>query len=493
MLNETHLRLLRNASIFENKEAAVASFASSAATEIQNADGTPRLARYYANSAQTVVKTVLGIFHADTKSYTLFDADSESSAQMQREIDAIEQNLGLDEEGNYIPYSGGTHTSGATSMQDAIEKLDDALTDEEEKSDEISAKTDALLIDKVDRTELVWTKDAENNTSVARNTKNQKVAEIKDNKELWLYVEGEYMCVNDLLGQLAHETYDAVDEEVEGVTNVSDPQSAEELTVTAGTLNVSGSLNDAVANNRLAVSAEEINMNMVEANNVHADVTAPGNVTITDMAIEGNLPKSVSNAGMSIATDGDVLIDGGSWGQDGYNAIEVGLGAGKTPKNVTVQNLDVNSTLTNNAVLVFATQDDATITIKDCHFASVSNVLRVSNRTNATGVTINIENVTVDHWDSDPDWAGLIIFEDYVNRADTVATENVFAPEKITVNIKNLVHDGKKVTIPAGGLKEIAGSRDENQVLYVWNNYEAPDGFVPYEGNENRYPVINIE
>ena len=484
MLKETHLRLLRNLTVFANKEEAVASFQTSAATEIQNADGTPRLARYWTDGENSNVKTVLGVFHADTKTYTLFDADSESSAQMQQEIDLIEQALGLDSEGHYIPYEEGRYTNNVSSMTEAVDALDDALANVEDK-------TDALAIDKADKTELVWTKDDE--TSIARNTKNQKVAEIKDNGELWLYVEGEYMNINDLLGQLAHEEYDVNSEPASGETVVTDPASPEELIAGDNKLIVSGNLSGATVNNRLTMSGDEVEVNMANYENAHADVASNGDVTITDLATDGNLAKSVSNAGMSIATNGDVLIDGGSWGQDGYNAIEVGLGTGKTPNNVTVQNLDVTSNLTNNAVLVFATQDDATITIKDCHFASVSNVLRVSNRTNATGVTINIENVTVDHWDSDPDWAGLIIFEDYVNRADTVATENVFAPEKMTVNIKNLVYDGKKVTIPTGGLKEIVGSRDENQVLYIWNNYEAPDGFVPYEGNENRYPVINIE
>lgn len=484
MLKETHLRLLRNLTVFADYQAAVASFETEEAKEIQNADGTPRLARYYTNGEGSAVKTILGVFHADTKTYTLFDADSETSAQMQQEIDKIEDALGLDKDGNYIPYKEGRYTNTVSSMTDAVEALDDALSNVEDK-------TDALAIDKADKTELVWTKD--DATSIARNTKNQKVAEIKDNGELWLYVEGEYMNINDLLGQLAHEEYDVNVEPVSGETHVSDPTSADELVAGDDKLYVSGNISGAVVNNKVTMSGAEVNMDMVKADNMHADVVTDGDVNITDMAVGGNLPKSVSNAGMSIATNGDVLIDGGSWGQDGYNAIEIGLGTGKTPNNITIQNLDVDAELSNNAILVFATQDDATITIKDCHFTSVSNVLRLSNRTNATGITVNIENVTVDHWDSNPDWAGFVIFEDYVNRADTVATENVFAPEKITVNIKNLVHDGKKVTVPTGGLKEIAGSRDENQVLYVWNNYEAPDGFVPYEDNENRYPTINIE
>lgn len=485
MLKETHLRLLRNLTVFADYQAAVASFETTEAKEIQNADGTPRLARYYTNGEGSAVKTILGVFHADTKTYTLFDADAETSAQMQKEIDLIEKALGLDEEGNYIPYKEGRYTNTVSSMTDAVEALDDALANVEDK-------TDALTIDKADKVDLVWTKDEK--TSIARNTKNQKVAEIKDNGELWLYVEGEYMNINDLLGQLAHEEYDVAVTPEEGVRNVTDP-TADELDAGTDELNVSGTLSGAVVDNKVAMKAGSINMNFVDYNDAHADVVAQGDVKITDLATAGALAQNVSNAGMSINNGGDVVIDGGSWGQSGYNAIEIGLASGKSPKNVTIQNLNMTSDMSNNAILIFGTQDDAVINIKDCNFAKVSNVLRLSNDTNATGVTVNIENVTVEQWDSNPDWAGFLILEDWKNQ--NPAETNVFSKDKITINIKNLVHNGKKVTVPQGDYSKVITTGDaETQVIYMWNNYETEDNkaaFVPYEGNVDRYPTITIE
>ena len=502
MLKENHLHLLRNSQLFENQQAAIDSFSSEAALNLANADGTPRLARYYADSAQTEVKTILGIFHQDTRSYTLF-ADSQSAAEIQQEIDSIEEAVGLGVEGEYVPYEEGEHTSGATNVAEALAMLDDALKAEEEKSDaiedhvdDVEAQVQALDTVKADKEALVWNKDNEASTSIARNTKNQKVAEIKDNGELYLYIEGEYMNINDLLAQLAHETYDSQVEPVPGTSVVSNPEDPAELIVDNDTeLIVSGSLSGAVVNNKMTVQGGEIVVNLADVKDVHADFNAAGNVTLNDFAVEGNLPKSVSNAGVSINTDGDVLIDGGSYAQEGYNGIEIGLGNTKLPGNVTIQNLEVTSNMSNNAILVFATKDDATITIKDCHFANVSNVLRLSNRTNATGVTVNIENVVVDQWDTNPDWAGFLILEDYVNRADTVATENVFGDGKITVNVKNLVYQGKKVMPKDGDLSTILGTRDaDSQVMYIWNNYEAPDGFVPYDDEHiNRWPVFNFE
>lgn len=495
MLNETHLRLLRNMTIFADKATAVASFASDAAKNLANADGTPRLARFYANGPDSAVKTILGIFHADTKTYTLFDADSESSAQMQQEIDLIEEALGLDENGEYIPYSAGTHTSGATSMTDAVNTLDDALAEEEEKSDEISAKTDALAATKVDRTELVWTKAV--GTSVARNTKNQKVAQIDDNGELWLYVEGEYMSVNDLLGQLAHETYDYTEAPAEGTTVVANPESAEEL-IAADQLIVSGDLNGAVNNNKMVMSGDSIVVNLAEVDNAHTDVVANGDIVLNDLVASGTLPKSISNAGISINTDGDVVIDGGSWNQSGYNGYEIGLNKDKAPQNVTIQNVNVTAAMNNNAILIFGTQDDATINIKDCYFEKVSNVLRLSNHFNSTGITVNIENVEVGEWDSDPGWAGLIILEDYLpynKQAGDVANANVFGDGKITINIKNLVYKGQKI-MPENLADVVATRNADTQVIYMWNNYEtgASADFVPYDAeNLNRWPNITFE
>lgn len=493
MLRENHLHLLRNTNLFESKAAAVASFSEQAALNLVNADGTPRLARYIENNK---VKTILGIFHQDTQSYTLFDADSESSAQMQQEIDLIEQALGLDENGEYIPYSAGTHTSGATSMTDAVSTLDDALTAEEEKSDEISAKTDALESTKADKIDLVWTKG--DGTSIARNTKNQKVAQIDDNGEMWLYVEGEYMSVNDLLAQLAHETYDESNESVEGTTVVSNPGTPEVLIAEGNQLIVSGDLNGAVNNNKMTMKADSIVVNLAEVENMHADVVATGDVVLNDMVVDGTLPTSVSNAGISINNSGNVVIDGGSFNQNGYNAIEIGLAGTAAPKNVTIQNLNVTGEMSNNAILVFATQDDAVINIKDCYFNKVSNVLRLSNRTNATGVTVNIENVEVGQWDSDPGWAGFIILEDYLaynKQPGDVANANVFGDGKITINIKNLVYKGEKI-MPKNLGDVIATHNADTQVIYMWNNYETGTGsdFVPYDSeNINRWPNINFE
>ena len=47
-----------------------------------------------------------------------------------------------------------------------------------------------------------------------------------------------------------------------------------------------------------------------------------------------------------------------------------------------VENLDFNATLSNNAILIFGTQNNAYIQIKNCHFSDVSNCVRLSNKIN---------------------------------------------------------------------------------------------------------------
>lgn len=102
----------------------------------------------------------------------------------------------------------------------------------------------------------------------------------------------------------------------------------------------------------------------------------------------------------------------------GYNAIEIGLNTPKEklPSQITIENVDFNGDLKNNAISIFGTADNAVVTIKNCTFKNVSNCLRVSNKSNATGVVFNIENCVVEKWESNtPAYGGFLICQDYTS------------------------------------------------------------------------------
>lgn len=239
-----------------------------------------------------------------------------------------------------------------------------------------------------------------------------------------------------------------------------------------------------------SVTAKAIQVKDVTVASGRMALTGTDSVAMTGVTTSGDLPKATSNAAWSINTNGEVKINSSNFGQTGYNCIEIGLTA-TSPKKVTISDINFTAALTNNAILIFDTADEAVINIENCTFTSVSNAIRLSNRSNVK-CTLNITNCHVEKWDTTPAYAGMLIFEDYTGTsADQNKTDNRFGPDKITVNITNCTHgpEKTKIAIPEdGSLKDICGTGDAaTQVIYIYNDKE---GSVAY--SEDRYPVINI-
>lgn len=237
------------------------------------------------------------------------------------------------------------------------------------------------------------------------------------------------------------------------------------------------------------ISGKAVTVKSLVGENSRLNIAASGKTVLDGVNLSGNLPKSLSNAQISVNNgDGnDVEINGGTMGQTSYNCIEIGLASDSIPSNVVVDGVDFDAALSNNAILVFGVKDNGTITVKNCHFKSVSNVLRFSNKANATGVTINIENCTVDQWDSNPEWAGFFIMEDYTSKdTDAESANNLFGDGKITVNLNNVVWNGTKIT----GDNIALGAKTADTFAYV---YYDKTGYISYAGNESRYPTFNVK
>ena len=250
----------------------------------------------------------------------------------------------------------------------------------------------------------------------------------------------------------------------------------------------------AIPAGKLDVTAKTIELVGGTAESAHVGLKATDDVVLTGVVTSGNLAKNVSNAGWSINTSETVTIKDCDFSQTGYNSVEIGLN-NTAPKNVLIENCRFGNT-SNNSILVFATADNATITIRNCSFGRVSQVLRLSNRTNATGVVVNLINCTIEATDSDLQWP-MILCQDYM--ADTganIKAANRFAPEKITINIINCEKAGQVITAPAS-MAEVCASGDEKGLIVVYNNYEnataanaAAAAIVAYDAT--RYPTLNV-
>ena len=240
---------------------------------------------------------------------------------------------------------------------------------------------------------------------------------------------------------------------------------------------VSGNID---SNEKSVLSGDNVSLyNASVSNNARLNIKAQEEVEMEDVTFSGDFPKSTQNTMVSINGSEKVTLTNVKFNDNvnGYNGFEIGLSSDALPKYVNIKDCDFGGTLTNNAILIFGTQDNAVINIENCHFGRISNALRISNKTNATNVTINVKNCSVDEWDTRKEWEGFMICEDYTS--GTVALEqsnNLFASSKITVNFTNLTHKGEKITADY-----------EGQLCYVWY-----DNGNKKETDKNRIPTVNF-
>ena len=242
-----------------------------------------------------------------------------------------------------------------------------------------------------------------------------------------------------------------------------------------------------VADTTRTVKAKSIQVEDYKATNSRTVLSAANDVTINNLTTSGDLPKSTSNAGMSIYSNADVVINSGDWNQTGYNAIEIGLNADSALKNVLIDGIDFNAKMTNNAILVFAHQANATITISNCHFADVSNCVRISNRLNVPA-KIKFINCTCDAWESRPGYElypGFLILEDYTSKNETEFKEqNRFA--KLDIEFINCYGPHGKLE---GDASNLSVPGPEQAVYICVDNWDSK--VLTYAGNEQYFPKIS--
>jgi hypothetical protein len=124
--------------------------------------------------------------------------------------------------------------------------------------------------------------------------------------------------------------------------------------------------------------------------------------------------------------------------------------------------------LAHNVFNVYNVEDDAVINISDVSLnlnVNNSNALRLANYGNATGVTVNFENVawtyenTPNVESADFGWAGLIIYQPA--GADVALGGDLSKVQTWRFNFKNCKYNGTKVTANNFG--------EKNQVFYLYN------------------------
>ena len=271
---------------------------------------------------------------------------------------------------------------------------------------------------------------------------------------------------------------------------VSVDDSAGELKDSSKDYIVSGSINENAEIVGKSISLKSIKV----SDNARLKLNA-GDVEAKDLNISGSFPKANGNTVISVNNAEfivfkDMVFDA----SEVYNGIEIGLASNSVlPKNILFDNCKFQGEFSNNAILVFGTQDNAIITLNNCYFEKISNALRLSNKSNASGVVVNINNCTVDQWGTRAPLQGFLICEDYTNKTEEeVNANNLFGDGKITVNFNNLVHAGVKIN-PADPAS-VCGTKNESQVVMVCQDAVAgPEGDYCLSYDAAKFPVVSFK
>lgn len=225
-------------------------------------------------------------------------------------------------------------------------------------------------------------------------------------------------------------------------------------------------------------------------NDARVKVSAAEETRMIDTTITGEFKKSSGNTVVAISNSETITFRNMNIDATLYNCIEIGLSGDKLAKNILFENCNFRGNFTNNAVSIFGTQAGAIVNFNNCYFEHVSNVLRLSNRTN-TSMTVNFTNCSCDHWDTTPQWTGMIICQDYTSPLDKIEENNLFAPEKIVINIYNFRMPNGEMMQPIAeeDMPLACGSQiTGKQLFYVYT--DKNDTVHPYV--KSRYPTFNI-
>lgn len=293
-------------------------------------------------------------------------------------------------------------------------------------------------------------------------------------------VEGDMLVVNSKIAELEQKILNLsktniVEETISADANYNQPDA--DLVITGS---------DQAITEKTDIVAKSISLNQATAENaVLSAVASSGSISIQNFSNSGDLPKSTSNAAVKLNSNDTVIINKSNFSQTGYNSVEIGLN-NTAPKSISIDGLDFTAPLSNNAILIFAHAKDAVINISNCHFADVSNALRLSNRLNVPA-TINIVNCTVDKWDSRDKWAGFLIMEDYTsNTAEDAIAAKRFT--NLTINFVNVKGPGGKLIKPDDVASICGTSNAAQQVIYVY--HDADDEVKPY--SSGLYPKMTF-
>lgn len=383
---------------------------------------------------------------------------------------AINETLAEKADKNEIPDTSGFITESALEgyVQDAdYVHTDNNYTDEDKaKLDELENYDDTALAERVTTLEnagYLTTLEADTRYYEKENANSIFIAKSQYEDDMDLKADksqlGDYatdtelaVAVHDLvvrLNKLEAQNAVLVEKGTESADDINamTPEEAASADIVVATDEAIEALSTPKTFNSISVAGGEVGGNTV------INLLATDSIDVNGLTVSGT--KGTGN-GKIIFGSNDVTISNLNieQGCTVYNVFE-----GKQDKaaencidNFTATNIIVDDTdLAHNVFNIYQVNDGANILIKDSVFnlnVANSNVLRMSNITNAKNVTITFENVDWNYEnkpysESDAEYAGLMIYQPYgYDSAFTGDTSNI---QTWTINVKNCRYNGEYV------------------------------------------------
>lgn len=241
-------------------------------------------------------------------------------------------------------------------------------------------------------------------------------------------------------------------------------------------------LSGAITSNCIIVG-ENIELKDATILSSYCDFTVSEDITIRDNTLTGTIRKSDSTALFHLFGDGYITMRDCNISPDNaYNGLEIAKSK-SVPNSVTIDNVRFGGKLTNDGICIYGMEDGGVVTISNCYFKDLYNIIKICNRTNTTW-TLNLINCVCDKWEVG-EYGGAIHLHDTISTSVEEADElNMFS--NLTINIQNLTKpDGTKLVKPEN-IADICGTHNSNQIIYMWDDYRLDTDYC------DKYPTINI-
>ena len=173
-----------------------------------------------------------------------------------------------------------------------------------------------------------------------------------------------------------------------------------------------------------------------------------------------------------------------------YNTIMTGQNTTAFLKNMLVDNCDFAEDCKHINIWFAGYQDEATLTISNCHFKGGEQFLCISDFAGTDNrLTVNIVNCTIDQYEKDgTEYEGIILLDARNVNVGEFESKNPFGDGKVTINFNNVTVAGEKLTAD----KFVMGNGGAGQMLYIYKAKEKAN--VAYsDATAHLFPTINFK